>query len=157
MSTFSSLQDLTRYVQDNINEVLEDEVLDAVRTVMLRHVEADVYDKYSPREYVRRREDGGLSDPDNIVSDLASDGVVWIGNSAEFSQNPPSDNYGWELSGLVEFGDGWDGYYYEYQISGRPYMQPRPFISNTRQELKSTKPHIAAMKKGLQSRGIKCS
>lgn len=62
MSTFSSLQDLTRYVQDNINEVLEDEVLDAVRTVMLRHVEADVYDKYSPREYVRRREDGGLSD-----------------------------------------------------------------------------------------------
>lgn len=157
MPTFSSLQDLTRYVQDNINEVLEDEVLNAVRTAMLRHVEADVYDKYSPREYVRRREDGGLSDPDNIVSDLASDGVVWIGNSAEFSQDPPSDNYGWELSGLIEFGDGWDEYYYEHPKPNAAFLKPRPFISNTRRELKSTKPHIAAMKKGLQSRGIKCS
>ena len=33
-----------------------------MRQCLREHVEADVYDKFQPTEYVRRREDGGLAD-----------------------------------------------------------------------------------------------
>lgn len=35
---------------------------DDMRLCLQDHVEADVYDKFQPTEYVRRREDGGLDD-----------------------------------------------------------------------------------------------
>lgn len=35
---------------------------DDMRACLQDHVEADVYDEFQPREYVRRRENGGLSD-----------------------------------------------------------------------------------------------
>ena len=35
---------------------------DDMRLCLQDHVEADVYDKFQPMEYVRRREDGGLAD-----------------------------------------------------------------------------------------------
>lgn len=38
------------------------QLADDMRLCLQDHVEADVYDKFQPTEYVRRREDGGLAD-----------------------------------------------------------------------------------------------
>lgn len=157
-----TFDELCRAVQDAINESLKSEVADTVQKTMIARIDMDVYRRYSPADYIRRKENGGLSDPKNIVSDLVSDGVLEVENGTEFNTSSKAsrdhsyrtENYGWELSGLIEYGDGWNGYFYDYPFENRGYMEPRPFIANTRKQLEQSKDYVKALKQGLKSQGI---
>lgn len=159
---FQFFDDLAAFIQVSLNNSLENEVADIIRATMVQHVDSDVYRRYSPVDYNRRGTHGGLSDPANIISEIVSDGLLVVENSTEFNRQSDAskdssyhtDNYGWELAGLIEYGDGWNGYYYDYPTR-RSYMQPRPFIANTRKEVEQKKLHIKAIKQGLKARGVR--
>lgn len=160
---FQSMDDLCDYLQSEIDSALIDNVAESVRSQMLEHIQTDVYSVYEPEIYLRRYENGGLSDSRNITPSLVSKGVLEVENKTPFNTDPecsidPSyhtDNYGYGLAGLIEYGYGWSEAHYDYPRKGRSYLKKRPFIANTRADLKTNKQHIQALKDGLKTRGIR--
>ena len=63
-----NLKELERELKARIDYALLTDVAEVVTTVMLDHIERDVYDSYVPHEYVRRYDNGGLMDISNINS-----------------------------------------------------------------------------------------
>ena len=53
-----NLKELERELRTRIDYALLTDVTEVVTTVMLDHIERDVYDSYVPHEYVRRRYGG---------------------------------------------------------------------------------------------------
>ena len=60
---------------------------------------------------------------------------------------------GKNLPELVEFGDGYKFYHYDFP-SRRRYMEPRPFTAKTIEHLKESRAHVNALKAGLRRQGI---
>lgn len=154
---FKSLKDLEKYLQQQVNKSLERDVTPVVKKIMIEQIEDTVYSAYSPSEYKRRGQDEGLADPENI-------GGVMVGNTLEVinatQTNPDiyinherydSQNEGDYLTPIIEYGQGYD---FARENGNAGYERPRPFISNTREKLKSTGAHVTALKKGLKKRGI---
>lgn len=156
MQTFSSLKGLNEYIQKQINDTLKNEVFETVREVELEHIENDVLAIYEPNQYLRR-DSRGINDPQNIIFSSLKDGILEIENITKFNPDYETANTGYGLVGLIEFGDKWNGFRYEYPHIGgiSPYNRSRPFIANTKTELKKEKQHISALKVGLNKRGIK--
>lgn len=156
-----TLDELKRKITAALNEALHKEVVEVVKKTEQKHVQQDVYDVYpNPKKYMRREEDGGLKDPDNMVVTEYELGVD-IDNKTPFNNAydnmkskwyVPPPNYGNELEYLVEYGEGGtEKYHYNYPAG--VFMNPRPFIHNTVDELK----HGVLRKTlvdGLKARGI---
>jgi len=159
--TVNNLKDLQKTLQLKITKALENEVTNKVKDVMVKHIEDDVYSKYTPsrtsqNSYDRRGIDEGLADPSNI-------GGVMVGDTLEVFNatvgNPDitindvtyqSQNEGEYLTPIIEYGQG-----YDFSNDGNSgYEKPRPFVKNTRDELKQTKTHVKALKQGLKNQGI---
>ena len=140
MPEFRDLKSLKKYIQDQINDCLVNEIAEDIRDQELTLIDSMVYDSYSPSMYERRGEEkGGLKYPGNIKARLESDGILIVENKTPFSQMPTSQNQGDELIGLIEYGSGgYKNYRYEYyQKNGdSPYAKPRPVISETRDAIK---------------------
>lgn len=156
MPTFRSLKTLNAYIKKQINDSLKEEVLEAVKDVELDHISDDVLGAYNPIEYARR-DTRGIDDPANIIAAPPRDGILEVENVTQFNPGYGSDNTGYGLVGLIEYGNGWNGYNYEYPHPGgrKPFNKPRPFIQNTKEDLKNNKQHVIALKDGLNKRGIK--
>lgn len=58
------------------------------------------------------------------------------------------------LPELVEHGDGYKSYHYDFQSEGR-YMKERPFTAKTVENLKKNGDHVKALKAGLKRHGVK--
>ena len=71
-----NLKELERELRTRIDYALLTDVTEVVTTVMLDHIERDVYDSYVPHEYVRRYDNGGLMDINNII--LLSKVTLWL-------------------------------------------------------------------------------
>lgn len=153
MSSFSSFRDLINYVQRKIDDVLINEVTNEVKRVELKHIAEDVMQVYIPKQY-ERRDTGGIEDPDNINGELVRPGTLEVKNTTTFSPDPESNNFGTGLVGLIEHGDGWNGHRYEYGNNNAEYKGPRPFVQNTKNDLKNNSKHIEALKKGLKKHNI---
>ena len=160
-----TLNELRRQITAALNETLRKEVVDVVKKTEQKHVQQDVYDAYPepkyPKIYSRRKEDGGLQDARNMVVTEHELGVD-IDNKTPFNNGydhlndpryVPPPNYGNELEYLVEYGEGGhETYHYNYPFSSL-YMQPRPFIHNTVDELKQGALRQTLIE-GLRTRGI---
>lgn len=162
MPEFSKWSDLEKYLKKQIKDALANEVKSEVVETERRHVQKDVYEVYNPKMYKRRKENGGLMDEKNIVGVMLSDDTLEVENKTP--ANPygiPQERVtteGKNLPGLIEFGDD-NGYgRYDFPPSDGEddsYMFPRPFISNTVEELKNSKAHISALANGLLRHNIK--
>lgn len=151
---FQSMNDFAKQVGILLDNILFDEVYEAVRDVQLEHIAEDVMDVYRPAEYERR--DNGLENPGNIWASRSSQNELVVENVTQFNPDYGTENYGYGLVGLIEYGDGWNGLYYDYRPKKNArYLKPRPFIANTRADLKTNKQHIQALKDGLKTRGIR--
>ena len=148
-----SLKELRNYIEKCINDSLENEVLETVKKIEISHVEEDVFNVYSPSAYERRCV-LGIDDSDNIVGNITQNGVLEIENITEFNPEYETENRGLGLVKLIEYGHGTSGYYYEYPKS-ESFTNPRPFISNTKKEIKENKSHVIAIKSGLEKHKIK--
>jgi len=155
--TVNNLKDLRKILEKKIEDSLEKEVTNTIRDVMLENIEETVYDTYEPFQYDRRHEKEGLSDPSNIGGVIvngelqvfnATAGNSYISNNGNYSI---SQNTGQYLAPIIEYGQGYD---FSSENGDKGYEKPRPFVENTREELKQTKEHVKALKRGLKNRGI---
>nr|DAG00042.1 MAG TPA: hypothetical protein [Siphoviridae sp. ctBeL15] len=109
---------------------------DDMRLCLQDHVEADVYDKFQPIEYVRRREDGGLADMSasaTVYSDERDGGMnltlLYQPSGALDGEGESVDPHvdGDDLVDRIEKRDP------EYNWTRKP--PKRPFFSNFVQEM----------------------
>ena len=82
-----NLKELERELRTRIDYALLTDVAEVVTTVMLDHIERDVYDSYVPHEYVRRYDNGGLMDINNINSSIEGDRKSTRLNSSHSGQS----------------------------------------------------------------------
>lgn len=112
------------------------QLADDMRLCLQDHVEADVYDKFQPTEYVRRREDGGLADmraSATVYSDERDGGMnltlLYQPSGATDGNGEPIEPHvdGDDLTNRIEKNDP------AYNWSGRP--KDRPFFHNFVEEM----------------------
>lgn len=156
-------KDLTKKVQNTVNQIAMDEVLDAVKEVEQKHIQEEVYDAYNPIAYKRRYYDNGLIADDNIVGELNGN-TLEVRNTtqpnASISKPPTPYNSSdiTQFSKWIEFGETYNGnakLLFDGNRSDEPWANPRPFTANTIEDLKQNKQHIKALKEGLKKRNIK--
>lgn len=146
-----SLSELRSVLQEKIDVALLTDTAETVTDVMLEHIVSDVYEEYIPTTYKRRYNNGGLADPDNIITYLDEYGRLYV---EQFTLGDKyykmgdyiliSSNYGKPIADIIETGEGYD------------IVSPgaRPFLHNTREDLRKNKQHVSALKKGLKKQGL---
>lgn len=145
MPQFSDIKSLSFYIEQKISETLEDEVARTTIQTMQLNIETEVYNRYSPTQYERKRYSGGLQDKENIETKLISKDTLAVRNIRT------DENTGRDVAKVVETGVG-----YSWRNSGIYKMQPFPrqFTQATRNKLESENLARIAMKRGLRTRGI---
>lgn len=133
--TFKNLDTLMKYIQDDIQDVLRNEVAETVKSHMQEAIQTDVYDAYDPKYYTRRLENGGLIDGNNIETAVS-------GNTLTVRDKAPLDNgrTDYALDDIII-----------HSYGNQPF--PRDFISSTEERLIKTNDHVEAMKNGLRKKG----
>lgn len=173
MSISEALQYVKKQLQPKINDVLANEVFDAVANAQRQTVYDVVYSRQTSK-YQRRMDDGGLSDMEhNLIYDTSAIkyGVLYVENITPpnrflngvngdmgYSSTYPEDS----IVRLVEYGIyNPHGYGYDYW----PDAKAAPFIAGTRRAIKigvtpgghSVTTATAALKTGLKRRGVSIS
>lgn len=133
--TFKNLNDLMKHIENDVQDVLENEVAETVKDELVTSIHDDVYAAYSPEHYLRRMENGGLSDRNNLEATVR-DGVLMVKDVA------PLDNgrTDYALDDIIVHGYG-----------NQPFA--RDFYSRTEERLIDTNDHVEAMKNGLKEKG----
>ena len=131
MPEFKSLSALESYLQEKVNAALSNQVAEVVKEVEAQNAEAQVYDVYQPTTYNRRY---SLSNPENIEATVKN-GTLELCYDVDFNSGYGTKNSGPDLAGLVEHGDGWNGYRYDYP--GGVYSGARPFIRTTKLQVQT--------------------
>ncbi|TPG68896.1 hypothetical protein EEL31_10385 [Brevibacillus laterosporus] len=133
MPKFKSIDELNKYLAKQISESLN-EVGDATKNTMQKHVKTDVYDAYTPTQYDR-------------TGQLRNDIEVKVkGNTVSISPiRRDGDKY---IPTIIETGHGYDWKNSNIYQS----KQKRPFVQNTENEIVKNDLHIKTMKKSLKKR-----
>ena len=103
-SVYDDEKQLLKDLRSDIENVLMDEVLDKVREIEIEHIEEDVYSVYQPSIYRRRKKNGGLSDPENIIGTIEGDMQLVVENITPFNEEYGGKNSGEGLSEMVNDG-----------------------------------------------------
>ena len=157
MKTFGTMEELEGYIQKALNESLKDDVFKVTKSKVKEHGKNDVYDTYSPEYYDRRFEQDGLIADNNIVGNIIFDSLLEVKDiaipngewSKDYDFTDPTFFSRW-------INDGINGKFGRNILDDSlPWLNPRPFIDNTRKELED-EPSIIydALKKGLNKRGV---
>lgn len=140
---FDNLDELAKFVNKNvIKESLKTDVADKVIEIAKDHVDEDIYDVYTPKIYERT---GQLKESFKAIE--TEDGIEIINTRRDGDRNIPE---------IIEYGQSKSSQGYEYPAyypSGDNFIQPRPFIENTRIELEHGRQHIEALKESLRKKG----
>lgn len=161
MTIKEALAKANKHLIPKIDAAMTKEVFEEVRDEEVATIESVVYGVYKPRIYRRRGEYGGLADPYNIEikGGAASGGKMVVVNTTEPNPGGCMDNSfvttGKDLPALVEYGDGYKHYHYDFPKEGAAFMGPRPFTAKTIEHLKDSGAHVAAMKAGLKRQGVR--
>lgn len=145
--SYDEIEELLKDIKSDIQDTLCDEVLDEVKRIELEHVRDDVFSVYLPKIY-RRRNSGGIDDPDNIVGELY-DMRLEVDNDTRFNDDYGTYNHGIGLADLINDGNSTHSYFYDYPGE---FNSPRPFIDNTIDEIERTNDVEEALAKGLKKR-----
>jgi len=149
MAQYSSYEALLADLQKQVNETLVEDVAPVVKDVMRDNILNTVYSAYKPVKYIRRYNDGGLIDNENIHSELVSDGTISITNDTPVNEEYGGDDSTMSLTEQIIEGKG-----YNYNLEGAAYLEPRDFMEDTREELRQTGDHVEALKNGLRKKGF---
>ena len=157
MPNFNSMKELEMFLLLRVQKAMATTVASEVKQLESENVKAVVYDTYSPKQYIRREDNGGLSDVNQMKSETFSGGnmvVLNVENNTMSNQNyNPNNKDPFPLAGLVEYGDG--SGYGEYDYMGSSdYLKPRPFIEKTKQDLQNGKAKEILVK-ALLNEGIR--
>ena len=113
---------------------LDTVVADGIKQELVNQAEEIVYGAYDPIIYNRR---GSLIDESNYQIDKSGDMSLTVIPVASFNPAYGTSNGGNQLAGLVNYGNGWGGYSYDFTPRSKPatYKAPRPFIDYTKELL----------------------
>ncbi len=160
--TAKNLDDLFKIIGEEVKESMEESVSTKIKQVEAEHVQSDVYDAYTGQDpyHERRGSLGGLADTSNMIHTVTStvNGLeLFVKNITKGNQNvyktDPVDNNNY-LAGIIEYGRDSGRYMTNKTGTQNQYLQPRPFISNSVQELSRTLEHVTELKKSLKRKGI---
>jgi len=144
LSTFKDLKSLEKFLNKEIQRSLETDVANKVVKVAKDHVQKDVYDEYpNPKEYQRT---GKLKD--NFEVNKVPDGIEIENTRADGDR---------DIVEIVEYGhaNSEQGYEYPaYYPNGYNFIQPRPFIENTKKQIAEENIHVDELKRSLKSKGF---
>ena len=159
MKVCKNLKELEQELYKKINVALDTDVADTVKDVMADHIIQDVYDKYEPKTYQRRYNNGGLLDRDNIIATIGDNGKLFVqnittGSDTVFISNVEGtfyfNSYNTDkfIAPIIETGVGYDINNWEY------CNKPRPFMQNTHDDLERNHYHTKAMEQSLKKQGL---
>lgn len=136
MPNFKNLKELKKYINEQAKKALQNGkyVKNTVIETGKKHVDKDVY-FYQPKQYERT---GLLRESWDVEN--TDDGI------AVFNTRTDGEKY---IPQVIESGIG-----YDYTGYGYAYEKPRPFIAETRRELKDSNILKEAMKKDLKNAGF---
>lgn len=155
-----SVKGLREFLKTAIDKALKGKVTEYIAALESQKVDEIVYASYSPWVYERRKNNGGLGDPNNIQGSVVKPGVLEVVNTTP--PNPSARDGATtdkNLPELVEYGHMSHGYTYDYPMSPVEryrYMGPRRFTHATIDALEKDDTLAAGMWAGLASQGIMC-
>lgn len=130
-----------------LSNSLEVEVAEVIKETMYRKIYTVVYNVYTPKQYKRQMDYGGLSDMNKNMSAKMIDGnTLSIRNIREAYNEEAQLRL--DVADIIESGQGYTRNFEYFGI-------PRPFTEETRKELRKTKGHVKALKEGLKRNGLK--
>ena len=143
----SSTKDLNKVfaeLQRRVNVAQTTDVATTVREEMKDQIEQVVYSVYTPDEsnpdsYVRLKDDGGLTDDENIDTYM-TDATTLVIESNRFDGNR-------NVGEVVVTGQG---YNFPFAYNG----VARDYVEATKDELEATNIHVAALARGLKKTGL---
>lgn len=153
MAQFKDLSSLEKYLTQVIGEIssnsmdLEDKMSETMREAVIDIV----YNAYSPTQYKRRGDDGGLSDTDNMIITSADmrNGKVLL--TFENITSGVDTLAGKRLDETIN-----DGIKDNWANSNGSWSEPRRFIEETRERLQQKSGELAdELRKELQRAGFK--
>lgn len=154
MLKFATLEELEFYIEEAINIAMESNVSQEVAKLLKDNTKKVVYDAYEPSYYVRRGENGGLLDENNIQKTIdKTSHTLTMENIAKPKKLNAFDNPSTSLAYLIEYGRVPN--IFNDQIY--PWMFPRPFIRKTISDLQNGNVITKAMTNGLRANGIKAT
>ena len=143
-----------------IASVMKNEVFRAAQVDVMVSIEENVYAKYEPDAYIRRRDNGGLQDPSNII--LKDENVVVATTPSEsvFEMevvDVAKDDWGFPVDKVIQSGKGYtweNSRIYKMEADGRPLR--RPFYEAAEKMLVSDMAGSAEywLREGLRNRGF---
>lgn len=110
MPEFNDLDSLLEFAQKEIKDSMETDVSQDMVEVVQEHVDTDVYEAYTPKDYIRT---GMLKN--NVRADMIDDNTLQI--------TDPYIDEGRNVTEIVETGQGYDwGYNLDERIGERPFL-----------------------------------
>ena len=135
MAKFSAttVKSLQNEIMRRANLALDNEVASNVKEKLKSHVQKDVYSTYSPVEYERRKENGGLVDENNIKHKVRVR-TLYVYEEAPI-EGPRLDAPNWvnkpdSLARIIE-----DGAYNPWNYRNYRWTKSRPFMENTQNDI----------------------
>lgn len=128
MPKFKTLNAMLRYINMSAQQIMQEVIDEEVIPTMLEVIDKEVYDKYTPKYYIRRYERGGLADPTNFDTTIDV-----YGNTIEIT-----------VKSIAEPSGEAGGYYLDAMIvNGTPTMpMRRDFYEATREVMRERLPYI---------------
>ena len=155
MATFKNLKDLEKYLKQQIDKSLKDDMAEYVKHEITASVSDVVYGAGVPREYKRRAEDrqgymsipdgtGSLADPE-VMDATVKDGVLEVVDNAGF--NPRFDNPDDDIDTSKSLAENIE---YGYGTLKPWYRKPRPFMETARDNVEQNM--VEVMRLSLQQK-----
>jgi len=152
MSVSKKLQQVLAQVQKAVSDTLAGEVLAEAQVAVVQNVETVVYGRYTPQEYERRGDNGGLSDMGNVVGTMVSPTHLQVTNITP--PNPVNGTTDKDLTATVEEGLTYNYDYYNPGNRRHDYWaSPRPFMAHAADELREDGRVKDALVAGLRAQG----
>ena len=133
--TATTVSALQKEIMRRAKKAMKNEVADYVEDKLKQHVQKDVYSTYSPKEYDRRENYGGLVDDKNIRSEYRDrDRTLYVYEEAPI-EGPRLDASNWvnkpdSLAQLIEAGAHNPWNYRNYR-----WTKPRTFMGNAQDDI----------------------
>lgn len=150
MKVAKNFKELEKMLNDEIKKTLQqkDSNVKNVTVYELKEsINKNVYATYSPKDYDRQKEHGGLLDDDNFAVEPTKDGVA-IYSTREGTDRNGNDVY------VAEIIEGYKPYSIE-DVWGYGYERPRHYVEPAREKLRDSKDLINALALDLQNMGFK--
>ena len=152
MPQFNSLDKLLNYIQQQVQDAMQNEVAEEVVEVMTEDggtIDKTVYNAYTPynlagtdHHYHRTYQ---LKDPNNFSKEMIDENTLAVRSTRSEGDR--------DIAEVIESGVGYDwGLNSGYVRDLDKEIGARPFHEATVEELQSTGKHVEALKRGLEKR-----